>query len=433
MKVQFVYPAFERHAQAHPELLECVPCEEYLGGPSLGIASIAAVTPPDVEMAFLDDRVRPLTDDVDADLFAFSFFTPAATRAFELADALRRRGKKTVAGGIFPSMMPEVVAEHFDAVVVGEGEPVWGDVLRDFAAGELKPRYVPSRPFDVTQLPPPRLDLYVDAEHPALHPDDYPLQISRGCPLTCNACVVPGVMGNKLRPIPREQSRQALADMARFGKRAALTEDTSFFFFSGARRHFRAFLEDLRADPREGADKISYVGISMPMILSLDPDLLGELKSAGVDRFYLVCGFDPVTRAAFGTGDPEAMSKAILSIQRCHDFGIEPYTSLLVGNDTDDPGVFDRILEFTEKARVPKTEFAIFTPYPGTPAWAQMVAEGRILDRTWKHYNDAGVVFRPKQMSPERLLQGYLDLWREFYRGKRDLAELRRDHRTIQF
>jgi radical SAM superfamily enzyme YgiQ (UPF0313 family) len=433
MKVQFVYPAFERHAQAHPELLEYVPCEEYLGGPSLGIASIAAVTPPDVAVAFTDDRVHPLTLDCEADLYAFSFFTPAATRAFELSDMLRRAGKKTVAGGIFPTMMPDVVAEHFDALVVGEGEGVWDKVLSDAARGKLAPRYQAEGPFDTARLPPPRLDLYVEAEDPALHPDDYPLQISRGCPLTCDACVVPGVMSGKLRPVPRETCRSALADMRRLGKRAALTEDTSFFFFSGARRHFRAFLEDLRDDPRPGADKVSYIGISMPMILSLDPTLLGELKEAGIDRFYLVCGFDPVTRAAFGQGDPAAMDKAVRCIDRCHEFGIEPYTSLLVGNDTDDEGVFDRTLEFTRRAKVPKSEFAIFTPYPGTPAWKKMVAEERILSRSWKHYNDANVVFRPKQMTPERLLDGYLRLWREFYQDKRELLALRRDQRTIQF
>jgi radical SAM superfamily enzyme YgiQ (UPF0313 family) len=171
----------------------------------------------------------------------------------------------------------------------------------------------------------------------------------------------------------------------------------------------------------------------MPMILSLDPALVREISDAGIDRFYLVCGFDPITRNAFGKGDPEAMDRAIKSVQRCHEFGIEPYTSLLVGNETDDEGVFDRILDFTVKANVPKTEFAIFTPYPGTPSWHQLEGEGRIFDKAWKHYNDANVVFKPKQMSAERLLDGYLSLWREFYKDKLHLAGLEQGQRTIQF
>jgi radical SAM superfamily enzyme YgiQ (UPF0313 family) len=189
----------------------------------------------------------------------------------------------------------------------------------------------------------------------------------------------------------------------------------------------------LREDPRPGPQKVSYIGISMPLLLALDPELLEEAAESGVDRFYLVCGFDPITKEAFGKGDQEAMRKAIECIERCHDAGIEPYTSLLVGNDTDDAGVFDRILEFAEQARVAKTEFAIFTPYPGTPSWFRLSEEGRILDLTWKHYNDANVVFRPKQMSPERLLEGYLRLWRDFYRDKQDLRVLDHGQRTIQF
>ncbi len=435
MRVQFIYPSFERHAQSHPELLEFVPADEYLGGAGLGIASMAAVTPKHIDVAFHDDRVVPFPVDTapDADLYAFSFFTPAATRAFELADQLRARGKKTVCGGIFPSMMPDEAGKHFDAVVTGEGEGVWDEVLADAQAGKLKPRYRQMQPFDVTKLPPPRVDLYVENESPHLKPDDYPLQLSRGCPLSCDACVIPGTLGKSLRVVPHDMLRQSLANLAKLGKRAALTEDTSFFFYSGARRHFREFLKILRDDPRPSYDKISYVGISAPMILSIDPELLKELIESGVDRFYLVGGFDPITRGAFGWGDPVARAKMERVIDRCQEFKIDPYVSFLVGNDGDDEGVFDRMLDFCAKTKIDKCEFAIMTPYPGTPVWNRMVAEDRIISRTWKHYNDANVTFKPKNMTPERLQRGYVDLWRGFYEGRKDIAGREHHARTVQF
>jgi radical SAM superfamily enzyme YgiQ (UPF0313 family) len=435
MKVQFIYPSFERHANSHPELLEYVPCDEYLGGAGLGIACMAAVTPPHVEVAFHDDRIVPFGRDgiPDADLYALSFFTPAATRAFEIADMLRAAGKKTVGGGIFPSVLPEVAAQHFDAIVEGEGEGVWNEVLDDVAKGALKPRYKATAPFDMSKLPPPRIDLYVNAETGPLRPDDYPLQLSRGCPLHCDACAIPASLGNTLRVVPRDTARTALADLKRLGKRAALTEDTSFFFYSGARRHFREFLADLRDDPRPAHQKVSYIGISMPMVLSLDPTLMKELMGSGIDRFYLVGGFDPITRRAFGEGDPIALDRATRALQRCNELGIEPYTSFLVGNDTDDEGVFDRMLAFADKNKIEKAEFTIYTPYPGTPVWYRFLAEGRIIDRQWKHYNDANVVFRPKQMSPERLQRGYMEIWRDFYRSRQDLRTRAHHERTIQF
>lgn len=413
-----------------------MPADEYLGGAGLGIASIAAVTPPDVEIAFHDDRVVPFdlaNEGEPADLYALSFFTPAATRALELADMLRAAGRKTIAGGIFPTMMPELVGEHFDAVAIGEGEGVWLDVIDDVKRGTLRPRYKQTQPYDVSTLRAPRVDLYVSGESPSLKPDDYPLQISRGCPLACDACAIPGTLGRGLRAVPRETAKTALADLARFGKRAALTEDTSYFAFGGARRHFREFLSDLAEDPRPGHEKVSYIGISMPVLLTADPTLLRQMVDAGVNRFYLVGGFDPITRGAFGWGDPKAHAQAVAAIARCHEFGIEPYVSFLVGNEGDDEGVFDRMLAFTDEARVDKCEFAIATPYPGTPVWNMLEAEGRITSRTWKHYNDANVVFRPKQMTAERLQRGYIDLWREFYRSRQSLRNEAHHNRTIQF
>ncbi len=73
------------------------------------------------------------------------------------------------------------------------------------------------------------------------------------------------------------------------------------------------------------------------------------------------------------------------------------------------------------------------TPYPGTAIWHRLVAEDRIIDRTWAHYNDANVVFQPKNMSPDRLLQGYLYMWKEFYKSRQELKNLGREERTIQF
>ncbi|MFC1609767.1 B12-binding domain-containing radical SAM protein [Myxococcota bacterium] len=434
MKITFVYPSFERHADSHPELREHVPANEYLGPPSLGIASVAAATPPGHDLEFVDDRVTPLDPSHDSDLFAFSFFTPAATRALELADRLRENGKRVVMGGIFPSRMPEEAAPHCDSVIVGEGEGVWPRVVADAERGALEPRYE-ATVVDLTTLPRPRVELYLNAETEAFKPDDFPLQLSRGCPLTCDACVVPAMHGPKIRFHSEDYLFETIRVLTDHGKYISLTEDTSSFGVHGARKFFRRFLERVIAEQGAGsAIKLSYVGISMPMILNLDATLLELLKQTGITRFYLVGGFDPITRQAFGTGDPKALEKAERTIQRCHDYDIDPYVSFLVGNVDDDVGVFDRMLEFSTKTRVDLAEFVVSTPYPGTPLWHRYVEEDRIFDFTWKHYNDANVVFRPHKMSPERLQEGYLRLWREFYRGRhQEFATRQHERRTIQF
>jgi radical SAM superfamily enzyme YgiQ (UPF0313 family) len=430
MRVTFVYPSFRRHAQAHPELLDVVPCEEYFGPPSLGIASLAAVTPPDWEVSLFDDRFEDLAEIPPADLYAISTFTPSAKRAMEIGDALRPHGK-VVMGGVFPSLMPGEVAPHCDAVVTGEGETVWPRLLKDLAAGRLQDLYSADEPADLAALPRPRIELYLEKETETHRPDDYPIQPSRGCPLTCEACAVPLSLGGKIRFFPPEQVLSLARVLGRRGKYASFTEDTAFMMFSGARRRFKKLLRAFAED--EEACEISYIGVSMPMLLVIEEEIFPLLREAGVNMFYLVGGFDTITQNAFREGNTKERDEARQVIERCHNAGITPYTSFLVGEDHDDPGVFQRIIDFANETGIERAEFAIYTPYPGTPAWERLSAEGRILTRDWELFNDANPTFRPARMSPEELLKGYLYLWKEFYRTRQDLRDEDKKRKTVQF
>jgi len=431
MKVLFVYPRFNRHSDDHPELRDHVPMNEYLGSPSLGIAMMSAMTPDSWEVEYRDDRVVPADRDTDADLIALSFFTPAASRALELADFFRALGKTVVAGGIFPTMMPAVVAPHVDAVVIGEGETVWQTVLDDAAKGTLKLHYRASSPVDLSTLPVPDLPLYFDSEGETFKPDDYPLQLTRGCMLTCHACVLPTSMTTTLRPYGLDQVLAQLDQLVAAGKRACLTEDTSWFPGGKTRGLLEALFDELIASGRPAS--VSYIGISMPMILATPTRVFEKARCAGVDMFYLVGGFDPITMKAFTGLHPKSTQKAADAIAKAWDVGIEPYTSFLLGGDQDDRGTVDRMLEFADRSGIRKAEFAIATPYPGTPQWNQLVWEDRILTRNWSRYNDANAVFKPAQMTPDELEEGYVRLWKGFYAGRQHLATLPTAERTIQF
>ncbi len=431
MKVTFIYPAFKRHAQSHPELLDSVPCDEYFGPPSLGIASLAAVTPDRWEISFHDDRFEPLDGIGDADLFAISTFTPSAVRAMEIASALKAQGRRVVMGGIFPTLMTREVLGCCDAVVAGEGEGVWRKVLDDAEAGSLSGVYRADTPVDLSTLPPPRIELYLDKECGTYKPDDYPLQQSRGCPLQCTACAVPLTMGPVLRIHPEERVLAAARALGRRGKYASFTEDTAFMMFSGARRRFKKLLKAFASDSQ--ACEISYIGVSMPMLLVAEDEIFPMLKDAGVNMFYVVGGFDNITQNAFREGNVKERGEAKQVIEKCHSHGITPYTSFLVGNEGDDPGVFQRMIDFANETGIERAEFAVFTPYPGTPAWNRLLGEGRILTREWDKYNDANVTFRPALMSPGELLEGYLFLWKEFYRTRQHLKAEDKKRKTIQF
>lgn len=432
MKILFVYPRFQRHAESNPGLREVVPMKEYLGSPSLGIAAIAAMTPKDWTVEFRDDRIEAADRPTDADIVALSFFTPAAKRGLELADYFRSEGRTVVAGGIFPTMMPEVVEPHVDAVVVGEGEGVWFELLGDFVEHKrLKSLYRADANLDLEGLPLPDVRVYLEKESPVLPPDDYPVQISRGCALSCQACVLPYSMTRNLRLFSLSHVVGQMEQLSKAGKRACLTEDTAWFPGSSGRRLMGSLFDYLAERP--GDALISYVGISMPMILSTKPAFFERAKAAGVNMFYLVGGFDPISMRAFTGDDPMALQKAEDSIAKAWDMGIEPYTSFLLGGDQDDVGTVDRMLEFANRTKIRKAEFAVFTPYPGTPSWHRLLKEDRILTQDWSKYNDANVVFRPAKMTPDQLHEGYMRLWTEFYRERMSLSSLSDAERTIQF
>jgi radical SAM superfamily enzyme YgiQ (UPF0313 family) len=89
--------------------------------------------------------------------------------------------------------------------------------------------------------------------------------------------------------------------------------------------------------------------------------------------------------------------------------------SFVLGFDHDQPDVFERTAEWIERNRLECATFHILTPYPGTPLFAQMEREGRLLHRDWARYDTANVVFQPRHMTPEQLFEGYAWCYRRLF------------------
>ena len=170
--------------------------------PSLGLLTLAGLTPEkfDVEYHEIAD-LKKLSELPDRfDLVAISTFTAQLSEAYEVADAYRARNIPVVLGGITVGSLPDEAKEHCASVVIGEGEPLWPEVLADFERGALKPFYTPSKEFDLANAPMPRFDL--------LDPDKYnrlTVQTSRGCPHRCEFCASSILLTSryKLKPVEK--------------------------------------------------------------------------------------------------------------------------------------------------------------------------------------------------------------------------------------
>lgn len=421
VKIKFIFPSFERHSQSNPELLNYLTTEKkYIGIPSGGIAILAALTAPEIEVSFIDDRIEKIDYEEEVDLVALSFFTAQATRAFQIADEYRKRNKTVVAGGIFPSVMPEETLQHVDSVVIGEGENVWGKIIEDFRNKKLKRIYTSKSFFNLNKSPSPKWELYFEKENKGYTGRDYPLQVIRGCPMNCFNCVIPIYMKNNFRYRAINKVINEMVELKKKGKSIILTDDALLLPFL----EMRSYLYDLISEIIQKEISIYYLGASMSQILWIDTSIFSLLKKVNMQFFYLSFGYDSLSIKIFSKEATKIdKAKAINVINKIHDAGIGVHADIVIGADTDDVGIFDRILKFCDMAKFDRAQFSIITPYPKTPLWKQMVAQNRIIDREWKHYNDANVVFKPAKMTEEELRQGYLYLWREFYKN-RDLTTI---------
>jgi radical SAM superfamily enzyme YgiQ (UPF0313 family) len=423
MRICFVYPGYQKHSDSNPELKDVVTSGSYLGSPTSSIALLAALTPDHHEISFYDDRIEELPFGEQFDLVAMPVFTAASMRSMEIADTFRKTGAKVVTGGIFSSLMPDEMAPHVDAVCIGEGEPVWAQILEDAEKNQLKPRYQADGQVDLREIPVPRWDLYFAKEGPNGYRTtgkqseatvDYALQLSRGCPLRCMSCVIPEYMGRKMRFVSSEWVRKSFEALSADGKKryVSLAEDTHTF---PARRVYEHYMDVLSESANIGPS-ISYAGASPTQARVARPEYYQRLREHNAMSIYMVFGFDQASQRAFQADtDAKAWQECLDGVKRVFDEGLEVYASLLVGHDNEDEGVFDKVLEFTAEANIQTAEFVILTPYPGTPLWRRLTEQDRLLTRDFSLYNDSNPTFRPKGYSADQLRAGYLHMWKSFY------------------
>jgi radical SAM superfamily enzyme YgiQ (UPF0313 family) len=379
---------------------------------------LAAITPPEHEVELVHEQVRPVPIDDRADLVALSFFSGFARRAYEVADAYRARGVRVVAGGPHASYWADEALAHVDAVVVGEAESVWSQVLADFARGAPK-RVYRGEPRPLQGIPTPRYDLL---ERRFLVPRV--LQATRGCPFTCTFCSVPDLNpGFRVRPID-----EVVRDIASASFDTPWANKVAWFWDDNLlvqRRWARGLLDAMR-----GLDRWWLTQASIDIVK--DDDLLARMERSGCIGIFL--GIESLDEADLRSVNKRQNKAAeyARAIAKLHDRGICVMAGFISGFDDQDPraiaGTADRLTDIG----VDVPFLSILTPFRGTPLYDELLAQGRILqDRDWPHYNGYNVAFRPARMTAEELLGAHRAMWRRAFSPRLVLARLARGARTL--
>ncbi|MBN1307030.1 MAG: FAD-dependent oxidoreductase [Chitinispirillaceae bacterium] len=418
MRLRCIYPRFNKFLTGHDVLRPLVEKHligEYTMPPSLALPVLAALTPAEWEVRLTDDNIgQPVDFDEKVDAVVISCFTPQASRAYELSDEFRRRGTKVLLGGMHPTCRPQEAMEHADAVCIGEGEEVWPQMLADLRAGRLRTRYEPSGFFPLERFPLPRREIF---DRDNYQWSAHLILVSRGCPVHCAACPVPVKEGTMLRFRPVDKVIDDIISMPY--REFYITDDTVMLPGKRSMKYLLSLME------RTAGMNMSIFLASTMMMVS-EPSFYRKLAAGGATSMYTVFGYDRVSRRLLSPEcSRDEWQQAIDLVRMNEDAGIRFFASIGVGFDDQDESVFERIERFLSDARITLAEFYICTPFPGTPFGLQCEKENRILHRDYNRWNTGNIVFRPKNMRPERLLEGYYRLWQEFYRYGEPAATLR--------
>lgn len=369
--------------------------------PTLALTSLAGVTPREWRVAYWDENLllgAPPADPVPR-IVGITVHLTFARRAFELAEWYRRRGSKVVLGGLHALSCPDECAPHADALVLGDGVQLWARILRDVEAGDLQPRYSAMYENEYAGDPAPRREILPRGSFLT----SASLIATRGCHNRCGFCYL-ATDGLRM-PYRMKEPRQIAEEFAATGEPYGVFIDNNL----GSRKEYlHALCRALRP-----LEKIWSAAVTIDV--TDDPELVRQMALAGCTGVFI--GFESLTDdnlAAAHKKTPRTSDYA-RRVRLLHDCGIQVNGSFVLGFDHDRRDVFARTAEWIEQNRLECATFHILTPYPATPLFRQMEAEGRLLHRDWNLYDTAHTVFRPRHMEPEELEQGYAWIYRRLF------------------
>ncbi len=387
MKIELILPAVEENARV----------------PSLALPILASLSPADVEISFTDDLLTPIDlgkDLKDVDLVGITVLSKTALRAYNIADAYRKKGIPVVLGGIHPTAVPEEAKEHADSVVLGEAEEVWPHLIEDARTENLKPFYRQDGYTDLSKMPMPRRDIL---PRKGYFPVDV-VQVTRGCPSRCEFCSVQNFFGEtyRFRPVS-----DVVDEVRRLPHRLMMFNDDNII---GNPSYSKELLKALIPLKKRWFSQASLTGLKKVENVEL-------LAKSGCNG--LLIGFESLSkpnliRSQKYQNDPTEYREIIHSLHRS---GIAVCGSFIFGFDEDDPSVFEETVSFAIQTKLFSAIFMILTPYPGTALYHRVKNEGRLVqDRWWllEKPEDSSPYFLPMKMGTETLREGWKKAWKDF-------------------
>ncbi|UCC31065.1 MAG: B12-binding domain-containing radical SAM protein [Phycisphaerales bacterium] len=396
-RLTIIQPCIGRHAD-HRRYIRAWQME------SLAAATLAGLTPPDVETRFYDDRMGPIPFDEPTDLVALTVETYTARRAYQLASEYRRRGVPVVMGGFHATLVPEEVAQYAESVVVGEADDIWKRVLDDARHGRPEKIYRQATRPTMAGLRPDRR-IFAGKRYLPIRLIEH----SRGCEFNCEFCAVQTMFKQTQIRRPVDEIIAEIERIKRHPKMLFFVDDNIAADLGETKEFLRALIP------------LNVRWVSQTSIhATQDEELLDLMHRSGCQAVLI--GFESLNPANLRqmnknvnvTGVDFATALDTLCRHR-----IAVYGTFVFGYDHDTPESFRDVVDFAVDQGLYIAAFAHVMPFPGTPLYARLHAEGRLLHEAWwldDGYRYNRVPFRPTCMTPDQVRWLCQDARRRFYR-----------------
>jgi radical SAM superfamily enzyme YgiQ (UPF0313 family) len=365
--------------------------------PALGLLTLAGMTPPSWTISYHnaarwdEDLVGQIAATKPA-LVALSALTASIEEAYAFSSALRARKIPTAIGGLHATVCADEAAQHCDAVVVGEGEPVWRELLADAEAGSLRKFYRNERVFDLKLAPRPRFDLIAGRANRR-----WTLQTERGCPFSCDFCAASRLLG-PFREKPVEKIQEELAEIGRYSEDVwlELADDNTF----AGGRNAKELLQVL------GDANLRYF-TEVDWRIGERPEVLKHLAASGCVQ--VLVGIESLVFRYPGMGAKQGELDRIMdAVRAIQDAGVVVNGCFIVGAEGETEESLDRLVGFVLPSPLAEVQLTLQTPFPGTSLYRKQKSENRLIaERGWSYYTLFDVTYQPDFMSVASLEAGF--------------------------
>ena len=395
IKVLMVWPRFPASYWSLGEVTEIVPERSLM--PPLGLLTIAALCPQSWTIRLVDLAFEELTDEdlLCADLVMLSAMQVQREDVHRTLERASRLNRRTMIGGPYASSEPESLLPLADHVVVGEPDEIFPEIAADLEAGSARRLYRVTDKPDVSRTPVPRFDLLALEKYTLMA-----VQFSRGCPFTCEFCDIITLYGRRPRTKSPAQLMRELDTLLQLGwrKEIFIVDDN----FIGNHKAALELSRELERWQRRNRHPFGFA-TEASIDLAARPDLLEAMVKANFSRVFI--GIEtPSAESLKETKKFQNLRRdALDSVRLIQQRGLWVMGGFIVGFDSDRADIFDRQIEFIERAAIPWAMAGVLQAPPTTPLYERMMKEGRLLETSPDFSNFTPPNFRTVLPLPELL------------------------------